>query len=154
MKALAARTATGGAGWKQGLDAVRAELERAGLDTAAHHAGRRLGPLATRTACRRAALVAALRIGTGSFRYGPELLAALPIAAADGTLEKRAEGAANVVRAKTGLLTRVTGLSGLAQGADGRVMVFAVLANGFRGDAESAMDALDRFVAVLVTRSD
>jgi D-alanyl-D-alanine carboxypeptidase/D-alanyl-D-alanine-endopeptidase (penicillin-binding protein 4) len=54
------------------------------------------------------------------------------------------------VRAKTGLLTRVTGLSGLAQSADGRVVIFAVLANGFRGDAESAMDALDRFVAVLV----
>ncbi len=95
-------------------------------------------------------LVAALRIGTGSFRYGPELLAALPIAAADGTLEKRAEGAANLVRAKTGLLTRVTGLSGLAQRADGRVVIFAVLVNGFRGDAEAAMHALDRFVAALV----
>ena len=37
-------------------------------------------------------LVAALRIGTGSFRYGPELLAALPIAAADGTLAEARRG--------------------------------------------------------------
>jgi len=153
VKALAARTAAGGAGWKQGVDAVRAELERAGLDT------RRItqvdgSGLSYENRVSPRSLVSALRIGTGSFRYGPELLAALPIAAADGTLEKRAEGAANAVRAKTGLLTRVTGLSGLAQNKDGRVMIFCVLANGFRGDAEAAMDALDRFVAVLVSGSE
>jgi len=153
VKALAARTAAGGAGWKDGIDAVRAELERAGLDT------RRItqvdgSGLSYENRVSPRSLVATLRIGTSSFRYGPELLAALPIAAADGTLEKRAEGAANAVRAKTGLLTRVTGLSGLAQDAGGRVVIFSVLANGFRGDAEAAMDALDRFAAVLVTRSE
>ncbi len=153
VKALAARTGAGGAGWRQGADAVRAELERAGLDT------RNLtqvdgSGLSYQNRVSPRSLVATLRIGTGSFRYGPELLAALPIAAADGTLEKRAEGAANAVRAKTGLLTRVTGLSGLAQRADGRVVIFCVLANGFRGDAEAAMHALDRFVAALVTSSD
>ena len=149
VKALAARTAAGGAGWKEGIDAVRAELERAGLDT------RRItqvdgSGLSYENRVSPRSLVATLRIGAGSFRYGPELLAALPIAAADGTLEKRAGGAGSAVRAKTGLLTRVTGLSGLAQGADGRVVIFAVLANGFRGDAKTAMDALDDFVAVLV----
>ena len=152
VKALAARTAASGAGWKQGIDAVRAELERAGLDT------RRItqvdgSGLSYENRVSPRSLVAALRIGGGSFRYGPELLSALPIAAADGTLEKRAGGAANAVRAKTGLLTRVTGLSGLAQGPDGRVLIFSVLVNGFRGDAESAMDALDRFVTVLVSRA-
>ncbi|HEY8156905.1 MAG TPA: D-alanyl-D-alanine carboxypeptidase/D-alanyl-D-alanine-endopeptidase [Myxococcota bacterium] len=151
VKLLAARTAAGGAGWKEGIDAVRAELERAGLDTARITQVDGSG-LSYENRVSPRSLVAALRIGAGSFRYGPELLAALPIAAADGTLEKRAEGAANAVRAKTGLLTRVTGLSGLAQGADGRVVIFSVLANGFRGDAESAMDALDRFVAVLVSQ--
>jgi D-alanyl-D-alanine carboxypeptidase/D-alanyl-D-alanine-endopeptidase (penicillin-binding protein 4) len=152
VKALAARTAAGGAGWKEGLDAVRAELERAGLDT------RRItqvdgSGLSYENRVSPRSLVATLRIGTGSFRYGPELLAALPIAAADGTLEKRAGGAGSAVRAKTGLLTRVTGLSGLAQGADGRVVIFAVLANGFRGDAKTAMDALDDFAAALATLS-
>jgi D-alanyl-D-alanine carboxypeptidase/D-alanyl-D-alanine-endopeptidase (penicillin-binding protein 4) len=149
VKALAARSGTGGAGWRQGADAVRAELERAGLDTRGITQVDGSG-LSYENRVSPRSLVAALRIGTGSFRYGPELLAALPIAAADGTLEKRAEGAANLVRAKTGLLTRVTGLSGLAQRADGRVVIFAVLVNGFRGDAEAAMHALDRFVAALV----
>jgi hypothetical protein len=37
----------------------------------------------------------------------------------------------------------------MARRADGSVVVFSVLANGFRGGAEDAMDALDRFVAVL-----
>ena len=152
VKALAARTTAGGAGWKEGIHAVRAELERAGLDT------RRItqvdgSGLSYENRVSPRSLVATLRIGTDSFRYGPELLAALPIAAADGTLEKRAGRAGGAVRAKTGLLTRVTGLSGLAQGADGRVMIFAVLANGFRGDAKTAMDALDDFVAVLATGS-
>jgi D-alanyl-D-alanine carboxypeptidase/D-alanyl-D-alanine-endopeptidase (penicillin-binding protein 4) len=150
VKALAARGGTGGAGWKQGADAVRAELARAGLDTRTITQVDGSG-LSYQNRVSPRSLVETLRIGTGSFRYGPELLAALPIAALDGTLEKRAGGAAGAVRAKTGLLTRVTGLSGLAQRADGRVVIFAVLANGFRGDAEGAMRALDRFVAALVS---
>ncbi len=148
VKSLAARTTPGGASWKEGIEALRSQLERAGLDTAPIRLVDGSG-LSYENRVPARSLVAALRIGTGSFRYGPELLAALPIAAADGTLEKRASGAANQVRAKTGLLTRVTGLSGLAQAADGRVVIFSVLVNGFRGSAEAAMDALDRFVAEL-----
>jgi len=152
VKALAARTTAGGATWKEGIGAVRALLEQAGLDTGRITLVDGSGlSYENRVAPR--ILVAALRIGTGSFRYGPELLAALPIAAADGTLEKRASSVANAVRAKTGLLTSVTGLSGLAQCADGRVVFFSVLVNGFRGSAEAAMDALDRFVSVLVASS-
>jgi len=152
VKALAARRSRAGASWKEGIEAMRVEQERAGLDT------RRItqvdgSGLSYENRVSTRSLVATLRIGTRSFRYGPELLAALPIAAADGTLEKRARGAANLVRAKTGLLTRVTGLSGLAQGADGRVVIFSVLVNGFRGDATTAMDTLDRFVAVLASGS-
>jgi D-alanyl-D-alanine carboxypeptidase/D-alanyl-D-alanine-endopeptidase (penicillin-binding protein 4) len=93
--------------------------------------------------------VEALRLADGSFRFGPELVAALPIAAADGTLEKRAEGAAHAVRAKTGLLTRVTALSGFAQLGGGAEAVFSVIVNGYRGSDEAAMEALDRFVSEL-----
>jgi D-alanyl-D-alanine carboxypeptidase len=57
------------------------------------------------------------------------------------------------VRAKTGLLTRVTGLSGYALRPDGETVVFSVLVNGYRRSAREAMDALDGFVATLV-RSD
>jgi D-alanyl-D-alanine carboxypeptidase/D-alanyl-D-alanine-endopeptidase (penicillin-binding protein 4) len=94
--------------------------------------------------------VEALRLADRSFRFGPEFVAALPIGAADGTLEKRAEAAGDAVRAKTGLLTRVTGLSGYARLADGRVAAFSILANGYRGSAEAAMNGIDRFVAALV----
>jgi D-alanyl-D-alanine carboxypeptidase/D-alanyl-D-alanine-endopeptidase (penicillin-binding protein 4) len=94
-------------------------------------------------------LVDALRIARHSFRIGPELTAALPIANGDGTLEKRVEGAAGQVRAKTGLLNRVTALSGFAALPGGDVAIFSVLTNGYRGSDEEAMDALDHFVAVL-----
>jgi D-alanyl-D-alanine carboxypeptidase/D-alanyl-D-alanine-endopeptidase (penicillin-binding protein 4) len=98
-------------------------------------------------------LVAALRVADASFEIGPEFVAALPIAAADGTLERRADAAAGRVRAKTGLLTRVTGLSGFAKDALGREFVFSVLANGYRGSDREAMDALDGFAAALVNSS-
>ena len=77
-------------------------------------------------------------------------MSALPIAAADGTLEDRAEGAAHRVRAKTGLLTRVTALSGFAARADGSELAFCVMVNGYRGSDEEAMEALDRFVSEIV----
>jgi D-alanyl-D-alanine carboxypeptidase/D-alanyl-D-alanine-endopeptidase (penicillin-binding protein 4) len=94
--------------------------------------------------------VEALRVADRSFRFGPEFLAALPIAASDGTLERRAKEAGGAVRAKTGLLTRVTGLTGFAQLADGRIAAFSVLANGYRGSDEAAMSGIDRFAAALV----
>ena len=95
-------------------------------------------------------LVAALRAADARFGIGPDLLAGLPIAAEDGTLEKRAEGAHARVRAKTGTLEGVTSLAGYAHSRDGRQLVFAVLVNGFRGAAGPAMDAVDAFAEALV----
>ena len=139
----------GPASWSRGLVAVREELSGLGLqmdrvtmvDGSGLSYGNKVPPRS---------LVAALLVGQRSFRFGPEFVAALPIGAADGTLEKRAKGAAHGVRAKTGLLTRVTGLSGFGELPDGRVAVFSVLVNGFRGSAEEAMDGVDGFVAELV----
>ncbi|MDP6977688.1 MAG: D-alanyl-D-alanine carboxypeptidase/D-alanyl-D-alanine-endopeptidase [Myxococcota bacterium] len=99
------------------------------------------------------ALVAALRAGRSTFRFAPEFAAAFPIAARDGTLEERAEGARDRVRAKTGLLNNVTGLSGYAtmMRTDGEPeeVVFSVIANATRHGDEAAMDALDRFAALV-----
>jgi len=95
-------------------------------------------------------LVDALRLADASFEIGPEFGAALPIAAMDGTLERRADAALGRVRAKTGLLTGVTGLTGFAKSAEGREVVFSVLANGYRGSDKEAMSALDGFAAALV----
>jgi D-alanyl-D-alanine carboxypeptidase/D-alanyl-D-alanine-endopeptidase (penicillin-binding protein 4) len=95
-------------------------------------------------------LVEALRRGDAAFAGGPELLAALPIAAEDGTLKKRAAAARGRVRAKTGSLDGVSSLAGFARSAGGRELVFAVLANGYRHGDAAASDALDAFVAALV----
>jgi len=94
-------------------------------------------------------LVAALRIARDRFGLGPELEAGLPILGSDGTLRRRGTGAPGLVRAKTGLLTRMVALSGYAIGPDGEVRVFSVIVNGHRGDARSAMRALDAFAEAL-----
>lgn len=152
VKAMGAH-ATGAPGsWENGIPASVAALGSLGVDLD----GLRIvdgSGLSYRDKLSPRSLVAALRIGRGSFRIGPELTAALPIANGDGTLEKRVEGAPGRVRAKTGLLNRVTSLSGYAELPDGEVAVFSVLTNGYRGSDEQAMDALDEFVAVLTSPS-
>ena len=95
-------------------------------------------------------LVALLRAAHGEFRIGPDLLAALPIAGVDGTLEKRAEAATAEVRAKTGSLDGVTALAGHALAEDGTPLVFAILVNGYRGSMSGAVDAVDAFAAAMV----
>lgn len=149
LKSLGAR-ATGLPGtWSNGADAVRAQLASLGLplddvvlvDGSGLSYENRVTPRL---------LVEALRRGASDFAVAPEFQAALPLAGADGTLSDRAERAAGRVRAKTGLLTRVTGLSGYALRSDGERLTFSVLVNGFRGSAKGAMDALDGFVEALV----
>ena len=95
-------------------------------------------------------LVGALHRADQSFAIGPDLLAGLPIAAEDGTLRKRTEGARGLVRAKTGTLDGVTSLAGWARTERGREVIFAVISNGHRhGDVE-AIAAVDAFAAAIV----
>jgi D-alanyl-D-alanine carboxypeptidase/D-alanyl-D-alanine-endopeptidase (penicillin-binding protein 4) len=149
VKTLGARASEGPGTWRSGVPAVRAELDALGLDltglTLVDGSGLSYGNRATPRL-----LVEALRLGAESFAFGPEFVAALPIAAGDGTLEERVEAAPGQARAKTGLLTRVTGLSGIAARVDGSVAYFSVLVNRFRGSADDAMDAVDGFLEALV----
>jgi D-alanyl-D-alanine carboxypeptidase/D-alanyl-D-alanine-endopeptidase (penicillin-binding protein 4) len=131
-----------------GIAAVRDQLERIGIDVAGLSIVDGSG-LSYQNRVTPRTLVSALRVAKGSFEFGPEFVAALPIAAADGTLEKRTEGAADRVRAKTGLLTRITSLSGYAMSADGQPLVFSILVNGFSSSDEAAMDAVDHFASEL-----
>jgi len=153
LKALALRAGARPATWDAGLAAVRSELAGLGIPvertTLVDGSG-----LSYENRVPPRVLVAALDVAHRSFRFGPEFESALPIAGEDGTLKKRAGAAAGEVRAKTGLLTRVTGLSGYARLPDGRVAAFSVIANGYRGSDEAAMKGLDRFVAELVAASD
>ncbi len=149
VKALAAHRGAVPAGWREGIRALRAELARNGIDveglTVVDGSG-----LSYDNKVSPRAFVAALLQADRSFRFGPEFVAALPISATDGTLEKRAEAVAYDVRAKTGNLTRITGLSGYARRPGGGVALFSVLVNGFRRGTEDAWEGVDGFVTELV----
>jgi D-alanyl-D-alanine carboxypeptidase/D-alanyl-D-alanine-endopeptidase (penicillin-binding protein 4) len=143
------RAASGEPGsWANGLAAMRERLRQAGVDLGATQVldgsglarGNRISPRV---------FVSALRAAANSFSFGPELVGSLPLSGTDGTLQRRKAGAAGTVRAKTGLLNGVTGLSGYAQRRDGTRLVFSVLANDYRcGDGE-AMAAMDAFAEEL-----
>jgi len=135
--------------WKGGAAAVRRELDALGLPTAGLVQVDGSGLSYDDRASPRL-LVAVVREASHSFHYGAEFVASLPIGATDGTLQHRAERTGAELRAKTGLLTRVTALSGLARRGDGRTLVFSLLVNGFRGGAGEAVDAMDAFAAALV----
>lgn len=84
---------------------------------------------------------------------GP-LVSGLPVAGFSGTLSLRfgagrAGAAAGLVRAKTGTLTGVSTLAGLAP-VDGRPVVFVLMSDQVPADTLAAQDALDRFAATLV----
>lgn len=135
--------------WQNGVAAARQQLVALGVSPNGFQTvdGSGLSP-ANRVTPR--TLVDALRIARGSFAFGPEFLSALPIAARDGTLDKRAAGAADVIRAKTGLLNGATALSGYARAPDGSVLVFSIIVNDYtRGDAD-AMAGIDAFATALV----
>ncbi|NEB00711.1 D-alanyl-D-alanine carboxypeptidase/D-alanyl-D-alanine-endopeptidase [Streptomyces sp. SID13726] len=82
----------------------------------------------------------------------PELravLTGLPVAGFTGTLTSRyADGAAGVVRAKTGTLTGVNTLAGTVVDQDGRLLAFAFLASDTT-DPGAAQSALDRTATAL-----
>jgi D-alanyl-D-alanine carboxypeptidase/D-alanyl-D-alanine-endopeptidase (penicillin-binding protein 4) len=79
----------------------------------------------------------------------------LPVAAYSGTLRDRYRSAAaggtaaGYVRAKTGTLTGVSALSGIAVDADGRVLAFAILADAVNRPTATAQETLDRMAAGL-----
>ncbi|MFE1886393.1 D-alanyl-D-alanine carboxypeptidase/D-alanyl-D-alanine endopeptidase, partial [Streptomyces diastatochromogenes] len=77
------------------------------------------------------------------------VLTGLPVAGFTGTLAARyTDGAAGVVRAKTGTLTGVNTLAGTVVDQDGHLLAFAFLASGTT-NAQEAQSALDRTATAL-----
>jgi serine-type D-Ala-D-Ala carboxypeptidase/endopeptidase (penicillin-binding protein 4) len=78
------------------------------------------------------------------------ILSGLPVAGYDGTLFDRGDAGAapGTVRAKTGTLLGVHALAGTVVTIDGRLLAFAVVADGSGSDA-AAEAALDDFAAAL-----
>jgi D-alanyl-D-alanine carboxypeptidase/D-alanyl-D-alanine-endopeptidase (penicillin-binding protein 4) len=90
-------------------------------------------------------LVAVLTLAASPDR--PQLrsvLSGLAVAGYSGTLDDRGRAGRGVVRAKTGTLTGVSALVGYVVDADGRLLAFAVIANGTPGQfpGEAALDRL------------
>lgn len=63
--------------------------------------------------------------------YGPELIAALPIAGGQGSLQNRLTELGPRLRAKTGYMTGISSLCGYMITESGDKLAFAILANGF-----------------------
>ncbi|MFF3461658.1 D-alanyl-D-alanine carboxypeptidase/D-alanyl-D-alanine-endopeptidase [Streptomyces sp. NPDC002619] len=136
--------ATGGrASFDGGAQAVAAQLKRLGLPMsgAVFHDGSGLNRDDRLTAD----LLTALLVKAGSASR-PDLrpvLTGLPVAGFTGTLTTRyTDGAAGIVRAKTGTLTGVNALAGTVVDQDGRLLAFAFLASGTTSplDAQAALD--------------
>lgn len=131
--------------------AVRARLDRLGLPVS----GTRVkdGSGLDRTGRLTAGLITALLVKAADPDH-PELrpaLTGLPVAGFTGTLSSRyADGAAGLVRAKTGTLTGVNSLAGTVVDRDGRVLAFAFLASGTK-DPGAAQAALDRAATALAS---
>jgi D-alanyl-D-alanine carboxypeptidase/D-alanyl-D-alanine-endopeptidase (penicillin-binding protein 4) len=89
----------------------------------------------------------------GTLAEASAVLSGLPVAGYDGTLAERGdedpETAPGSVRAKTGTLLGVHGLAGTVVTADGRLLVFAVLADGASANGLAAEDALDEVASGL-----
>lgn len=129
--------------------AVQARLAGMGLDVAGLELPDNNGLLVEVQATPRL-LAQVLHRGLRDPRYFA-VIDGLPIAALSGTLQHRLDGeAAGVVRAKTGTLTTATSLSGVVLTAEGRPLVFAVLADevAFGGGA-AARAAIDDWVGEL-----
>jgi D-alanyl-D-alanine carboxypeptidase/D-alanyl-D-alanine-endopeptidase (penicillin-binding protein 4) len=92
------------------------------------------------------ALVTILRKMYDNPRHRDAWLRALPVAGADGTLQRRFKGTplAGVLRAKTGTLSNVRALSGYVPAANGEMLAFSIIVNnvtGTRQEVEAPVDA-------------
>lgn len=87
-----------------------------------------------------------------NFTVFPEFLSSLPILGVDGTLKSRLSKSTvrGWVRAKTGMLTGVTGLAGYAGRLDGGMATFVFLFNGTANKTTAARKLFDDLAKELV----
>lgn len=128
--------------------AVRAVLEADGFDTTGltllDASGLARG---NKVPAQLLAQIVARSAGEDGGTTGRTLLTALPVAALDGTLEHRFEAttAAGRVRAKTGSLDQSVSLTGVVVTAEGRLLAYSVIVDGFaEGGLTAARVAIDQ----------
>jgi len=149
VKNLGANAGNTPGSWSDGLGVVRQQATAHGVDLSGVTLVDGSG-LSTENRVTPRALVDALRAAQASFAFGPDYVAALPIAGRDGTLRTRAPAAVDAARAKTGLLDGAAALSGYAHTRDHGDVVFSILNNGASAGDAAAIAANDAFLEALV----
>ncbi len=145
---------TGEGSFAGGRDGVAATLEGLGISLDGDKVYDGSG-LSRHSRVRPATLLAVLR--TAASDDHPELrsvVSGLPVAGFTGSLTSRFatgdEAGRGLVRAKTGTLTGVSGLAGLATDADGETLVFVAVADRVAvSDTLDARESLDQLAAAL-----
>lgn len=146
------------AGFAETAAFVRAKLSALGVDVSGVQTVDACG-LSRENVVPARVIADVMALGTSATLPGMrETLRQLPVAGLSGTLSDRfdeagSRAAAGVVRAKTGTLTGVSAIAGTVVTADGRLLTFAVLANGIDPGEGTlrAREALDRFTATLAS---
>lgn len=101
------------------------------------------------------ALVALLRYAEKQTWF-PDYYASLPVAGVDGTLSERWKNSALTgrIHAKTGSVSHVRSLSGFAETAGGRRLIFSFLSNNQGGKNHETQDALDGLCVAMMEEFD
>lgn len=146
VKTMGAETAGDGS-WDAGLESIVAYLQRAGADPATLRITDGSG--LSRADQITTDSISDLLLAAQREPWFDRWYASLPVAGnpdrfVGGTLRNRMRGtpAANNVRAKTGTLTGVTALSGYVTDADGRKLVFSMMANNYLASPRPVEDAV------------
>lgn len=77
------------------------------------------------------------------FPYQAEFLSSLSLAGRDGNLKGRFTQELPILRAKAGTMSGITCLSGYVQTADGEMLAFSIMVNGFTGKAAHYKDTVE-----------
>ncbi|HZH91410.1 MAG TPA: D-alanyl-D-alanine carboxypeptidase/D-alanyl-D-alanine-endopeptidase [Pyrinomonadaceae bacterium] len=140
-----------------GLSVVRAFLNEAGVDTA--HLAFVDGSGLARQNLITAESTVQLLIYMSKHRHALAWRDAQPVAGVDGTLRNRMRNtaAAGNLRAKTGTLNNVSGLSGYVTSATGERLAFSIIVNHYpdaNTPRQNYMDAIAVMLASLAAKSD
>ena len=153
LKTLGAEAAGAPGTWANALAAARAWLEGTALLPAGGYRFDNGSGLYDASRFSPRQLIAVLRAAWRDFRIGPDFVASLALASADGTLARRMAGgpAERLVRAKTGTLKDVICTSGFAGAAGRPPAAFAVLVNDVPpGGGKKARALSDEIAAAIV----
>jgi D-alanyl-D-alanine carboxypeptidase/D-alanyl-D-alanine-endopeptidase (penicillin-binding protein 4) len=134
-----------------GIDVVKSFLSDAGLDPTTLNltdgSGLSRNDLVTADATLR--LLTYMR----RHRYAAAFREALPIAGVDGTLRNRMKGTAaqNNLRAKTGVLSSASSLSGYVTTASGEELVFSIMVNNYPNGVNPPSVCIDPIAVLLAS---